>query len=91
MTDIDLYEATRKAWVVGSRRENVKYAIATYRGLTREVYKVHDWYPLMRHGKKRWGFNGVVAEDNIRSKLIYKSIKSYYKKGAANPIKYLNC
>ncbi len=91
MTDLDLYEATRKSWVVGVRREKVKYAIATYRGLTREIYKVYDWYPSILNGKNRWVFNGVVADESIRSALRYKSIKSIIKKGASNPIKYLNC
>lgn len=91
MTGFDLYEATRKSWVVGIRREKVKYVIATYRGLTREIYKVHNWYSSILNGKSRWAFNGDIAHEDIRSILRYKSIKHFYKKGAANPIKYLNC
>ena len=78
MTDVELYDATRKSWVVGIRREKVRYVIATYRGLTREIYKVHDWYPSMLNGKNRWAFNGDVANENIRSLLRYKSIKHFY-------------
>lgn len=94
MTELDLYEATRKSWVVGKSREKVNYVIATYRGLTREVYKIQDWFPVTVEDKKkkqRWGFNGKIADADVRSALRYKSIKSFYKKGAANPIKYLNC
>jgi hypothetical protein len=77
--------------VVGSRRLNAEYAIATYRGLTREVYKIDRWYPIERNEKIRWGFDGGVANANIREKLIYKSIKTLFKTGSANPIRYLNC
>jgi hypothetical protein len=91
MTDTELYDATRKSWVVGSRREKAKYAIVTYRGLTREVYKIEEWYPVKVRGKTRWGFNGTKANNDIREKLRYKSIASFFSKGAANPIKYLNC
>ncbi len=91
MTDSELYDATRKSWVLGIRREKVKYVVATYRGLTREVYKINDWYSIEVKGKKRWGFNGVKVNDSVRKRLRYKSIKSFFSKGAANPIKYLNC
>ena len=91
ITDEELYEATRKSWVVGNRRNNAKYAIATYRGLTREVYKINEWYPIKVNGKTRWGFNGHRVDDKLRNELRFKSIASYFPKGAANPIKYLNC
>jgi len=91
MTETELYDATRKSWVVGSRKENAEYAIATYRGLTREVYKIENWYPIEIKGKTRYGFNGVQANSEIRNLLRYKSIASFFSKGAANPIKYINC
>jgi len=91
MTDIELYDATRKSWVVGTRREKVSYAIATYRGLTREIYEIKNWYSVKANGKIRWAFNGIMAEPNICRELKYRSIGSFFKKGAANPIKYLNC
>lgn len=88
MTDEQLYEATRKEWVIGERRDKVKYAIATYRGLTREVYEIKRWYHIRDN---RWGFEGYKANESIRIALRYKSIASFFLKGAANPIKYLNC
>jgi len=91
ITESELYDATRKAWVIGNRRCKAKYAIATYRGLTREVYEIDSWYPIEVNGKTRWGFHGRLASDEIRSRLRYKSISSYFLKGAANPIKYVNC
>ena len=92
MTEEELYDATRKSWVIGSRRNNAKYAVATYRGLTREVYKIDKWSSIqVADNKIRWGFEGSVADPDIRKKLRYKSITPYFVKGAANPIKYINC
>jgi hypothetical protein len=92
MTPKQLYEATRTSWVIGKRREKAQFAIATYRGLTREVYTINDWYSIVdEKGKQRWGFNGQVAEPAIRQQLRYKDISKLFKRGAANPIKYQNC
>lgn len=91
LTDQELYDATRMSWVLGNRRKLARYAIATYRGLTREIYEIQDWFAVLVNGKTRWGFIGKVAAEPIRSQLRYKSIVSYFEKGAANPIKYLNC
>ena len=86
MGDDELYEITRQKWTIGSKREKVIYAIPNYRGLTREVYKIINWYPI---GNK-WGFNGVVAEDAVRNRLRLKSIAAFQTRGASNPIRYIN-
>ena len=91
MTANELYEATRKWWTVGQRRESVKYAVAHYRGLTREVYRIRYWHPADFKGSTRWVFVGDVAEDEIRGDLLYRSIKHLFKKGEARPFKYHNC
>lgn len=87
MSAADLYDATRKSWIIGIRRNKAKYAIATYRGLTREVYKINDWYPI----DNRWGFNGEPANEAIQNNLRYQSIAGFSSRGAANPIRYINC
>lgn len=87
MTADEIYDATRKSWVIGSRRENAKFAVATYRGLTREVYQINDWYQI----GNRWGFNGQLADEVTRTNLKYKSVSEISKRGAANPIRYFNC
>jgi hypothetical protein len=91
MTCQDLYNATRQSWVVGQRRERAKYAVAIYRGITREVYKIEKWFSIQVNRKTRWGFNGSLAEEDVRAVLCHKSVSSLFLKGAANPIKYLNC
>lgn len=45
MTAIELYDATRKAWVVGPRRDEVKLAMPLFRGIVREVYEIAAWLP----------------------------------------------
>ena len=91
ITENKLYDATRKSWVIGERKNQAKFVVATYRGLTREVYKIHEWFPVEIEGKTRWGFNGVLANEVLRNELMYKLISSFFSKGAVNPIKYLNC
>ena len=91
MTAEELYKATRASWVLGERRNKAKYAIASFRGIVREVYKIHEWEESSVNGKTRWGFEGSVAENDIREKYLHKSLEKYIKKGAQNPIKYVCC
>lgn len=79
-----LYDSTRASWTVGIKRERVKYAIASYRGLVREVYEIEKWQP----NGDRWEFIGKVAEDKIRDKYLNQSLENYIKKGGQNPIRY---
>ena len=88
MSETDLYNATRSAWVVGVRREKVKYALSCYRGIIREVYKIEKWVNV---NKKRCEFEGIIADESIRSQYLHKSISKYIVRGKANPINYVNC
>ena len=65
MTPDENYHATRKEWVIGNRREKADYAVATYRGLTREAYKIERWEPI----GDRWGFVGSLADEETRKEL----------------------
>lgn len=79
-----LYDSTRSSWIVGNRRDKAKFAIASYRGLVREVYEIEKWDP----NGDRWEFNGKVADDKIRDKYLNQSLENYIKKGGQNPIRY---
>ncbi len=84
-TPEEIYQFTRKSWVMAKTKlPKIKYAVATYGGLTREVYTISKWEAV----KKRWAFHGELAPEQIRQKYIYKKYKQ--KKGAANPIRYFN-
>jgi hypothetical protein len=89
-----LYEVTRGNWVVGKRRRfRVKYAFSIYNGLVRQVYKIFEWSPISARSpeqkiQKRWRFDGEIAEE--LQHYIGGSVEKYLKKGAINPIKYIN-
>ncbi len=89
MSKEEIYEVTRQAWVVGKRREKAKFAFCVYKGIIREVYHINDWCNVEG---RRWAFLGDKAEDSIRQLYIHKKIQEQFlKKGASNPIKYVNC
>lgn len=96
-----LYEATRGVWRIGPDRANVRYACAVSGGVIREVYTVHAWHPagtlayetrarqeVAREG--RFEFSGELAPEEIRSRLIHRSVGHFFPQGAANPIKYVH-
>lgn len=85
MSDLDLYNATRHRWKVGEKRKEVQFAIASYNGLVREVFKIDGWN---RCEDGRYEFFGKVADDYIRDKYINQSLEMYVKKGSQNPIRY---
>lgn len=67
-----LYDSTRASWIVGIKRDRAKYAIASYRGLVREVYEIENWQP----NGKRWEFIGKIADDSIRDKYLNQSLEN---------------
>lgn len=101
MSDHELYDITRTAWVVGGRRDRAKYALAVYGGIVQEVYQISQWLPAgstlvlgkprgNRHGD-RWEFVGVVADEPIRSRYLNHDVTEYFKQGSQNPVYYVNC
>ena len=63
--DIDLYEITRKAWVVAKHKgKQITHVLGVYRGIVRSVIKVtrHSW---VHDGKReRCVFVGKLIEDS---------------------------
>lgn len=101
MSSDALYEVTRGVWVIGERRCEVQYALAVANGIVQEVYAVKSWHPAASTPYNtrslsdvsypgRWEFIGEVAPKAIREKYLDKSVAHYFKKGAANPIMYVN-
>lgn len=102
LSEQELYEATRGVWVIGSRRSGARYVLAVYDRIVREVYAVEGWHragttvyttrPLADvHRDGRWEFTGRVAPDVVRDRYVGKSVGGLWKRGAANPITYVNC
>jgi len=84
MTEEELYQATKQAWKLGAKKSKAKLIIASYKGIVREVFEVSLWYKV----NDRWGFEGTVARQEIRSKYWNRSVKNYIKMGNQNPVKY---
>lgn len=95
----EVYKATKEAWTIRKDKlSKIKYVLSEFRGLIIQVYEVKEWYPQERgylptskkYGKKRigYGFNGVIANDDIKQKYINRSITHKKKKGQAFPITY---
>lgn len=98
----ELYEATRGVWVLSKRREGVRYALAVFRGVVREVYRIEAWFPagrtpyLTRPAEDvqvpgRWEFIGEVARPDIRKKYLDKNVSAFFAGSSQNPLKYVNC
>ncbi len=89
-----IYKATKESWAIDQNRiKSINYALSEYRGLIVEVFKIKSWYPVEtkdKHGKPktRWGFDGEVAEKDVRDKYINKSVAHTKKCGSSNPIRY---
>lgn len=75
-TTSDIYGATKKEWVIAAWRigdpekPNLKYVLSEYDSIIIEVFEVQRWYKI----GKRWGFDGKVAPQNIRSLYFNRRI-----------------
>jgi hypothetical protein len=101
MSDVALYEATRGVWKIGPRRDQVRYALAIYEGLVKEVYEIGHWQPALttpyttrkldRAGAAgRWEFVGKRAPEAVRQLYLGKSVAAHFRQGNQNPIFYVN-
>lgn len=101
LTTEELYEATRKMWRIGPRRDRAEYALAVSYGIVREVYKIGHFsaesrwesFTHNREGKplktKRWGFFGSVAAD--LQHLVNTNVSRLPQAIGQNPVFYINC
>ena len=96
---LPIYNATKETWTIDKKKlKNLKYVLSEYKGLIVEVFEVNEWYEKERgytNKSKRfgetkigYGFNGKVADKNIRNLYLNKSIQHIKKKGAASVIRY---
>ena len=95
-----IYERTRKSWVIGDDRYKAKYAVAVYRGWTVAAYEIKKWYPSEEY-EGRWAFNGIEVSknspiyDELVNKLTYQprtdqGVLNDGYKAPQNPITYRN-
>jgi len=83
----NIYESTRKSWVVSEDRiKEVDFVFSEYRSIVRAIFKPTKW--LKTNDGKRWLFEGVeVTDKSITDLYLNKSVPPK-EKGAANPIRY---
>jgi hypothetical protein len=99
ISEQELYEATRGVWKVGARRATVRYAMAVYEGVVREVYEIAAWHSagstsyrtrtradVLARG--RWEFTGTKAGPSVRRQYLDRSVETYLPSGSQNPIAY---
>jgi hypothetical protein len=94
MTDAELYEATRKWWVLNPNRAP-DYAFSVFGGVVKAVYKIIDWEQPPREERvgrleHRWAFRGE-ADRAMEERYLRTDVSAYFPRGAANPIRYVNC
>lgn len=87
MSDDALYEATRKWWVLNPDRAP-DLALAVFHGTVRGVYRIDDWEQDPRSG--RWAFRGR-SDAKLARDYVGRDVSEYFPRGAANPIRYVNC
>ncbi|NCO76541.1 MAG: hypothetical protein GW795_04620 [Cyanobacteria bacterium] len=87
----ELYNITRGNWVLRERRENADYAFAVYRGIIKQVYRIHSWdfSGVITNGNERYCFEGEIAED--KQNYIGMNVAHYFPRGMASSTRYVNC
>ena len=101
MNEVELYDATRSAWVVGDRPEKVRYAFSVFEGVIRVVYRIRQWLPggstfNARYGRRhrrrsgRWEFVGTLAEASVQKRYANRYGAHLLPQGAENPVAYVN-
>jgi len=88
-----LYEISRGNWVVGKRRNQVKYAFTVVNGVIHQVYLINRWFQVEARSRKakrqnRWRFDGEVAVD--LQHYVGNSVASLIVSGSRNPVRYVN-
>ena len=86
--DIDLYEITRRAWIVAKNKaKQVNYVVGIHRGIVRSVIKVSG-YSWEKDGKNRdrCAFVGELVDD---SPYLNKKVDDY-PFGSGGAITYIN-
>ena len=82
----DIYEATRRSWVMNIKRaQRATHVLAIYKGIVRAVFRPMKWSRSEPNGN-RIEFEGEQLTD---SQYLNRSIKNTVKRGP-NPINYIN-
>ncbi len=97
---ISIYDAARCCWIIDPERARQnELVLAHRRGLVVGVFRPARWmkatmanFPrLTQNEPRRWGFEGMEAEEEVANLYLRKRVpNSYRAKGAANPIRFIS-
>ncbi len=97
--DASLYDATRYAWKISpAKARKAEFVLAVRHGMIIDAFTATDWLPAERNHfpefepvSGRYAFIGERASEEIRRLYVNKRVPDEYRKrGAANPIRYIN-
>jgi len=94
MTPDQLYEATRKWWVLNPDRDP-DYAFSIFGGVVKAAYRIDGWEQPPREQRvgrleRRWAFRGVT-DGEMERRYVGMDVTEFFPRGAANPVRYVNC
>lgn len=87
----DLYQATRKSWVLSENKlANIEIVISEYKGVFRAIFQPKEWFKDKNHKqKKRWMFEGDNVSDSEKYSLYLNKRNGFKEQGMANPVRYV--
>ena len=80
----ELYEASRGDWDISEEKMDAQYALIVGDGKVRELYKINMWNPVPHKQKRRWRFDGEIAEESLRRECVGKRKRNL--QGDANSV-----
>ncbi len=96
--ELGVYGAVQLSWKLDKRRaEKAEYILAIVHGQIVGVFVAHKWmpatttnFPHHHDAPERLGFEGIEAPENIQRLYMRKLLpERYRRRGAANPVKYV--
>jgi len=97
---LELYEATRGTWKIGAARSDVRYAMAVYDNVVREIYEIERWQQggtakyetrtdIDGLDSERQEFVGRCCEDEVLcASYIGGDGKAWFPHGFTGPFRY---
>jgi len=97
---LELYEATRGTWKIGTSKSDMHYAMAVYDNVVQEIYEIECWQQagtttyetrpdLNRPNPERQEFVGRRCDDEtVREKYIGGDVKAWFPHGFTGSFRY---
>lgn len=80
----ELYETTRGIWKIGPKRDMVKYVLAVYQGVVKEVYQIISWEPA---NCKSYKYRLEELKERMSGSERYRGRWQFNGKMAEEPIR----